>query len=285
MIATIEDYNKVIPYKLLNQVDSLISYLSHYPFQLPDSCKHCGSKNFTERKYKRPNSKRNIAIFSCQSCKRRFSQTTNSHFAGIIYLELLGDYAKLRLSGYSQEVISHKLGFSLATARDRDKLFLSIMAEKYPKLYAWWKPHQDFIDTKLSTQVKKERDLFIKWLKTYLNKKQITCPSCYQEATVQGNYLFVCKQCEFEFKQEITYDGRTPKEYLDKWIPFVEGLIQGKSGYALAREFNLSKRTASDWKQKFTHQIHQFKLNKLIQWITWQRSRGVAYQARQSRIS
>lgn len=277
-----ENYKKIIPAKLLNKAEALISYLVNYPFQLPTACKHCGSINFIESSYKRPNSRRNIPFFFCRSCKKRFTQVTNTHFAGIIYLELFGDFAKLRLSGYSQETISEILGFSLATARDRDKILDRIMAEDYPDLYVWWKPHQDHIDKNFSPQVNKERDQFIKWLKKLVEHNQVICPHCYRKTKSQENSI-TCKHCKLSFEQVIFNDGKTPKKYLINWVPFAQGLTQGRSGHALAKEFGMSKRTASHWKQKFAKQMKLFHFDKLIQWTEWQHSRGVAYRARQVR--
>lgn len=282
MNSATENYKKIIPAKLLNKAEALLSYLVNYPFQLPKECKHCGSTNFIESAYKKRNDKRNLSFFYCRSCKRRFTQATKTYFAGIVYLELFGNFAKLRLSGYSQETISEILGFSLATARDRDKLFNRIMAEESPNLYAWWKPHQDHIDKKFSPQVKTERDQFIKWLKKLVEHNQVTCPHCYRKVNPHESSI-TCKHCKSSFEQVVFSDGKTAKKYLIKWVPFNEGLIQGKSGHALAREFGISKRTASYWKQKFTKQMELFHFDKLLQWTEWQHSRGVAYRARQVR--
>lgn len=280
-----EDYKKIIPKQLITQAESLISFLSYYPFQTPCHCKFCGSNNFIESRFKKNNDKRNIPFFYCRSCKGRFTQTTNTIFAGILYLELIGDYARLRLAGLSQEAISEKLGFALATAKARDKLLCRVIAEKYPNLYAWWKPHQDYLDSKLSPQVAKEHDNFIKWLDRLVNKNKVTCPKCLKTVPSQNLPLplFVCKPCGFKFEQVVFNEGRTPQVYLMKWIPFVEGLIQGKSAYSLARELGLSYRTSSSWKQKFTKQMEKLEFNQLIQWSKWQRSRCVASKAKKYR--
>lgn len=278
-----ENYKKIIPAKLLHQAEALLAYLIHFPFQIPKECRLCSSTNFFESAYKKPNSKRNIPFFYCRSCKRRFTQTSKTHFAGIVYLELFGDFAKLRLAGYSQEAISEILGFAQATARDRDKLLNQIMAEKFPDLYAWWKPHQDHLDKRLSPQVKKEHDQFISWLKKLVEHRRVTCPHCYRKANLSKRPLITCERCQLTFEQVIFNEGKTSLKYLVKWVPFAEGLIQGKSGHALAREFGISKRTASEWKQKFTKQMVLFHFDKLVQWSKWQHSRGVAFRASQIR--
>lgn len=115
----------------------------------------CGSNNFIKSRFKKNNDKRNIPFFYCRSCKGRFTQTTNTIFEGILYLELIGDYARLRLACLSQEAISEKLGFTLATAKARNKLLCRDIAEKYPNLYAWWKPHQNYMDSKLSPRLQR----------------------------------------------------------------------------------------------------------------------------------
>lgn len=276
------DYSSVIPLQHLEQANALVSYLQYYPFQRPTHCKHCDSTSFREKKYRSPTSKRDIQAYFCHSGKKVFSQTTNTHFAKIIYLELFADFARLRFAGHSQETISNQLGFAVATAKERDKLFLKIMAEKYPELYTWWKPHQDFLAKQLSPQTKQEQELFIKWLKTYLNKKVIVCPYCHKKVINKKDKIKVCTSCHFSFKQEVSYNY-TPKEYVPKWLPFVQGLIEGKSGYSQAKELNISKPATSRWKLQFIKQMRQFKFEKLIQWISWQQSRGIASITKQSR--
>lgn len=278
-------YDSIIPLQYLEQANDFVSYLKYYPFLYPSNCKRCGSRNFSEKSYQRPNSKRNIPTFFCRDCKRNFNQTTNTYFSGIIYLELLADFARLRFAGHSQETISQELGFSLATAKERDKLFLHIMSEEYPKLYAWWKPHQDFLDKRFSPQAKQERDLFIRWLKTYSSTKVIVCPCCNKTPSNTKQTEITCDLCNLSFTMVFTYNSSTREHHAVKWLPFVKGMIEGKSGHTLARELDISKPTASRWKQQFINQMQQFKFKHLLQWTTWQQSRGIASTTRQYRES
>lgn len=271
----------IIPNMLKEQANSLIDYLACFPFQTPTVCKHCGSKNFIRSHFERNNRRNNIPYFFCRSCKRRFTQTTNSYFSGIGYLSLFAPFAQLRLAGHSQEQISRELGFALATARDRDKLLLKIMRAEYPDLYTWWKPHQDYQDKQLAPEIAQQQEFFIQWLKTTLHQGQTTCPYCRQITMSKANKL-ICSYCAYETVLFIEIKHHA-KPYRKLLIPFVISFINGKSGHEMARELTISFRTASLWKRNVTKQMEAFNLNKLLQWTTWQQSRAVAYKAKLAR--
>ena len=280
--VAVPEYYKILPEQLREEADQLVSYLKYFPFKIPTACTRCGSRGF--RKAYNKNKKKLIPLFFCNHCKKCFSQTTNSYFSGIIYLELLAPFAILRLTGYSQEQISEKLGFSLATAKERDKLLLKIMCNEYPKLYAWWEPHQNYQDNTMPPQVLTEKNFFINWLKATIKAKEITCPHCNKPLTNKRQGQKECGFCHYVFDLRIFTNHKTKKLSFDKWIPFVEELIAGKSGDSLVIKFNTNKPLITKWKRLFIKQMQAFKLEKLIHWMMWQRSREIAYQARQSRL-
>ncbi|UYZ85372.1 hypothetical protein MTZ49_07445 [Entomomonas sp. E2T0] len=86
------------------------------------------------------------------------------------YLELWGDFAKLRLAGKSTNEISEITGLSIKASTGRARILDKLIAEQFPALYQWWKPHQDYIDRRLSPQVENEYQYFTNWLKQLIEQ-------------------------------------------------------------------------------------------------------------------
>lgn len=280
----IPDYYTIIPESLWHEADELVDYVEFYPFLQPTHCKHCGSSNITLGGVSRPNSN-GLQLYRCKTCRRRFNQVTNTRFMRMQNLALWGDFARLRLAGKSTNQISSSLGLATNPCNYRTKVLEKIMAEHWPNLYQWWKPHQDYLDHQFSPQVEQEYNYFIDWLKQVMKKPQTSCPHCGNPNAKRKQShrpLFYCGPCDKVF----SLLGSSPLKkllYPERWIPYAKALIKGQSNISIARKFKVEEQVSANWKRKFIQQMQLLNLHELVHWITWRHSRGNAYTSKVTR--
>lgn len=291
---TLNQYT-IIPHQLWLDVDVIIDYVTHYPFLTPTHCKHCESKHFRLSRATRTN-KNNIVIYYCFSCKRKFTQLTNTPFMRMTRFDLWAEFAIRRISGKSTTQIIKEIPLSLTACTHRSKVLECIMAELTPTLYRWWKPRQDYLEHQMPIQVDVEYKKIISWLQNIIETTRAPCPHCYNQNVARvktGNPdasgirhrhrpYFYCGRC----KQNFNLLDNSPLKKLnkiDKWPTFLQALVEGKSNYQLAEQFDISVSSITKWRQCFTKQMQQMRLTKLINWVKWRRSRAIAYSSQKTK--
>lgn len=271
------NYYTLIPPSLHKEVDELLYYLATYPFEQPSECAHCGSINFTDNKTINPLSK--IINYRCNDCKKGFNQLTHTCFAKtqFIHLDKWDEFAKLRLSGKSINQICTVLQLSTQAATKRDRNINILMQQEYPKLFAWWKTHQDREKLNFSEPVKQQADKFIHWLEKLITQPVATCPTCSRPDCKRVTYAlhrpqFQCYTCELTFNL-LSNTCFLNMGYIEHWLDYVKLLIQGYGDNDISKLLGIKSTLSNAWKYKFIKQMQILELSELVQWLTWQRSR------------
>lgn len=183
--------------------------------------------------------------------------------------------------------------FSLTACTSRAKILEHFMAELTPKLYAWWKPRQDYLEHEMPIQVDVEYQRITSWIKKIIQTTRATCPHCRNQHVLRVKTgapdengvrhrqrpYFYCGRC----KQYFNLLDNSPLKKLNKidhWLPFLQGVVEGKSNYQLAKQLGMSHSSIVKWRQCFIKQMQLMHLTKLVKWIEWRRSRRIAYSSR-----
>lgn len=176
----IRNKSSIIPPQFWPDVDVIIHYVTTYPFLTPTHCKHCGSEHFRLSNVARKN-KNNIPLYYCLRCKRKFSQITNTLFVSLSKLELWPEFAIQRILGKSTTQITKEMPLSLKACTNRSKILEHFMAELTPKLYAWWKPRQDYLEHQMPKDVNLEYQNISRWIKKITQATRATCRHCLNQ--------------------------------------------------------------------------------------------------------
>lgn len=284
-----DQYKMIIPSTLWHEANVLIEYVSTFPYLEPTSCKYCGSNAFNVYHGIRQ-LKCGIPTYYCHDCKRRFSQITGSYFKATHELASWGDLARLRLAGKSTDYIARKVTVCQYTVNKRVKTLEIIMQDKCPKLYQWFKAHNDYLDHSLSVQVKEEVVVFTDWLGKVIDSKKIECPTCHRliNRLNTGNNrgikascrpLFACGRCRLVVNLLADSPLKT-LFYIEKWPAFTTLMIKGESHAQISKQLGVSLATIHNWNAKFIQQMRNMGLEKLVYWLSWQHRRGYAFRAK-----
>lgn len=282
------DYKTLIPDSLHQQVEELLEYLKNFPFDTPDCCRNCGSKNFYAKKQcSRPDNV--MRTYYCNTCKKSFIQLTNTIFCRSTRLEQWWNVGRLYLAGQTNRQIVLQTGISKKQIHSRLRAINKVMQEEYPALHQWWKTHQERTDLSFSTLVKRQAATFLNWLDTCINKTDYSCPHCkrklYKRNHKSSRPDFVCTRCNYYFNA-LTETRFQRMLQIELWIPYAKILIDGYGGRDAQKLIGLAIGTAWRWEKTFIAQMQDLGLDELVQWLTWQRNRRYAHVSRdrQSRL-
>lgn len=274
------NYHIYLSKSLCKDADALVSYLSYFPFETPTHCPHCHSRSFHLNNSKHTK----IMNYRCNRCKRGFNRLTNTPLAGSRYLELWTVFAEWRLSGATFSIICEELNISSHAASFRDKAIQEIMKTEFPRLYKWWKPHQDRIDNQLSPQVAVQAEKFEHWLHDLMTRKQDVCPHCGSKNNWrQGpRPSFRCRPCDrvFNVLSGTLLDSLS---HIELWPQFVQALIRGDSNSDMHRQLGLRTNTLAKWRQRFLQLMREQGFNELAEWSIWQRQRRYVQTSEQAK--
>ncbi len=271
------NYYVCIPPSLHKDVDALIYYLTVYPFEQPSYCAHCGSINFSDNKTVNPLSE--IINYRCIDCKRGFNQLTNTCFAKtrFVHLHKWADFAKLRLAGSGINKISKQLHLSTQAATGWDRRINTLIQQQFPKLFTWWKAHQDRDKLDFAEPVSQQASQFIQWLEKRITAQIASCPSCGRvDCKRTSNSLhrpqFRCHSCDIGFSL-LSDTCFLNMHHTELWVDYTKLLTQGFSDSDISKQLGIKPSLSSAWRRKFIKQMQLLNFTELVQWLTWQRSR------------
>lgn len=272
-------YKTLIPKHLHLQVEKLLDYLTYYPFEKPTECHHCGSVRFHLEPGNSSRIDKSIASYFCLNCKHRFNQLTNSIFMFSRLLPLWGELGKLYLAGLPSQKIADQLQITVQSVHSYRKKIDAYMLEQYPELFNWWISHQHQVDLTLTNKVKKQKQAFLQWLDTLINRKDYHCPHCkgplyradYKKTHQIQRPYFVCYRCHYYFNalSGTVFENMT---YIEIWSEYAKKLIEGYSNKQIQEMFKIGRGTASKWRRLFKQQMIELSFNELVQWSKWQRT-------------
>ena len=215
---------------------------------------------------------------------------------GLSKLELWPEFAMRRILGQSTTQITKEMPLSLKACTIRANRLEQMMAQLTPKLYAWWKPRQDYLEHEMPIQVDVEYQRIISWIKKITHTTRATCPHCRNQHVLRVKTgapdqngvrhrhrpYFYCGRCKQYFN--LLDDSPLKKlNKIDHWLPFLQGVVEGKSNYQLAEQLDISQSSIIKWRQCFIKQMQLMHLTKLVNWIEWRRSRGIAYSSQKTK--
>ncbi len=151
------------------------------------------------------------------------------------------------------------------------------MQHQFPKLFVWWKAHQDRTELTFAAPVEQQAEDFIDWLEGILAQQVATCPFCGRDDCKRASYgphrpQFVCFTCEKNFN---LLSG-TSLSYLQHphiWVDFVKLLVQGYSDSDIKKSMGIGQSLSNTWRHRFIRQMQTLGYDELVQWLTWQRRR------------
>lgn len=273
-----KDYQKTIPKTLWDDASLLIDYVTHKPFEPIACCPYCGGKKLKDITFTGDLH----AQHQCLFCQQTFNNLTGTYFAkqNRAHLELWPEFVKLRLAGVSLKGIAIQINISRKAATNRDRILLTIMFDRYPKLYEWWHEHTTYQDKKPTEIVNNQARAFKGWLKNIINQQTAHCPSCgrlnkrriytVKKGKTTHRPSFKCMRCD---KSYSVLRGTTlgPLQHIEKWLPFTQLLIEGKHNTQLSEKLKMpNKTTIARWRKAFLEQMKLLNYNELIFWIEWQ---------------
>lgn len=267
-------YYQLFPIELHSQVDEIIDFLTFFPFEQPECCVHCGSRSITAQHH--PLQK--ISGYRCKHCNKGFNRLTGTLFAHCRHVQLWGEFAKARLSGWTRQKIANTLTLSTQAISYRDKVLIKFLKSEYPEIYQWWKPYQyGRRKVILNSDIKNEIKLLNNWINQVINPKQVLCPNCHQSMRRRDSQrpYYVCYRCDIHAnptKGTPLYKMAFP----ELWGSFIKLLIEGKGDSEISRRLDISIPTSNKWRNNILAIIEQQQLTKLYDWIIWQRKRTEA---------
>lgn len=266
-------YYQLIPQSLRSEVDALLDYVRYFPYQLPTQCPYCGHHSFRQR-----NQINTLGQprFECNNCDRNFSQLTGTYFAQLKQIELWPGYIEYRLQGMPLRQIGQKLGMLSHALIKREQIFHKILNERYPKLAAWWIPHQHRQDQRLTKQVSEQQDQFKAFLEYTCYSQTIRCPHCQHTIgripRSKHRPTFKCSHCQTTTNL-LKNTSLSGLKNIELWRSYVEYLFQGESNRNIMQLLGVSNGCTTRWNKCFISQMQIMKLNNLVNWIEWQRTR------------
>ena len=127
----VEAWRSVVPPALHADALALLAYLQAVPEMTPSHCPWCDSPEMTVF----ASAKRTAR---CRHCRRHFNAWSGTPFAGSRHHHLWEVYARLRLGGTDRHRAGQLTGQSYDACRYRERIIGQILAERWPRLGAWW---------------------------------------------------------------------------------------------------------------------------------------------------
>jgi len=267
-------YYSLIPEELHPDLEQLLDYLEFRPFEEPKRCVKCGGARFFGI-----GSTSKLQVYECSRCKKRFNRLTDTVFTKMRYLDLWGEFARLRFSGVPLVDIAKKLGMPYGVANTRDRRINALMREDYPQLYAWWSTHQNHQNRTMTPVVAQQKQAFKDWLQNIFEQKKPACPYCGKSSHISKSNsrkphpTFKCSFCQRAFSL-LAPTHLAGLLYPHLWPRFTDLLIEGQSDEYIAATLGVSYKAPAKWRKRFLLQMQAMGLTELIQWQQWQRVRN-----------
>lgn len=267
-------YYQLFPVALHRQVDEVIDHLTYFPFERPECCVHCGSKSFAAQ----PHPLQKIPGYRCSHCNRGFNRLTGTLFAHCRHVQLWGEFAKAKFSGWPRQKIMDTFNLSTQAINFRDKVLIKFLKVEYPEVYKWWKPYQyGRRKVILNDDIKNEIKVLKLWIKQAMSPKQVLCPVCQHMMRRRSKHrpYFCCYRCDTQVNT-LTGTPLFKMAFAEQWDDFIKLLIQGKGDLEISKRLAISMSTSNKWRTNILTIIQQQELTKLYDWIIWQRKRSEA---------
>lgn len=266
-----KDWLRFLPVDYHPQARALVDWLDTRPLEEPDACPRCQSRDFKTRV------KNGRYDYMCRRCRKSFCRSTGTPFHHTQYPERWGEFARYRLAGMSLVGISERMLITIAAARFRDNVMLSIILERYPALHEWWNTHQSRENPERTEKVNRQLQVMLDWVAQRMSQQESDCPRCGYHikklARYQHRPQFVCNHCKYTFNLL----KNTPLKgmlYPEKWADALNALVNGENIWSMQARFEISTHTLYRWRDCFIALMEELELDELLAWMRWQRNRG-----------